>query len=251
MVAQGASWVASLLASVWAGGRAMISVVSLIVVTPVVAFYLLYDWDRMLARIDGLIPREHARYGAADSRATSTLAHRRVHPRAGRPLPDPRPVLRHRALVGRAEFRLSDRLGCRPRSASFRSSGPSSASCVAVGVALVQFWPNWIWIVVSGRNFWRRAVPGGQHPAAAAGRIEHRRAPRLAHVRAVRLRLAVRLRRRAAGRSGDGSDRRARPLRRRPLPAQPDLSGAKAAARRPGVCPAESHAGPLRSFPWR
>ena len=49
MVAQGASWIATVLASVWAGGQALISVVSLIVVTPVVAFYLLYDWDRMLA----------------------------------------------------------------------------------------------------------------------------------------------------------------------------------------------------------
>ena len=42
------SWIATVIASVWAGGQALISVVSLIVVTPVVAFYLLYDWDRML-----------------------------------------------------------------------------------------------------------------------------------------------------------------------------------------------------------
>jgi predicted PurR-regulated permease PerM len=41
VVAQGASWVATVLETVWAGGQALISVVSLIVVTPVVAFYLL------------------------------------------------------------------------------------------------------------------------------------------------------------------------------------------------------------------
>jgi len=29
-------------------------------VAPVVAIYLLYDWDRMVARIDDLLPREHA-----------------------------------------------------------------------------------------------------------------------------------------------------------------------------------------------
>lgn len=32
----------------------------LIVVAPVVAFYLLLDWDRMIATIDGWLPREHA-----------------------------------------------------------------------------------------------------------------------------------------------------------------------------------------------
>lgn len=32
----------------------------LFVIVPVVAFYLLVDWDRMVARIDDLLPREHA-----------------------------------------------------------------------------------------------------------------------------------------------------------------------------------------------
>ena len=32
----------------------------LFVIVPVVAFYLLMDWDRMVARIDALLPREHA-----------------------------------------------------------------------------------------------------------------------------------------------------------------------------------------------
>lgn len=38
----------------------MISVVALLVIVPVVAFYLLLDWDRMVAEIDRLLPREHA-----------------------------------------------------------------------------------------------------------------------------------------------------------------------------------------------
>ena len=32
----------------------------LIVLVPVVTFYLLLDWDRMVARIDDLLPRDHA-----------------------------------------------------------------------------------------------------------------------------------------------------------------------------------------------
>ncbi|MDD9726249.1 AI-2E family transporter [Roseovarius sp. SK2] len=38
----------------------LVNVVVLLVIVPVVAFYLLYDWDRMIAEIDRLLPREHA-----------------------------------------------------------------------------------------------------------------------------------------------------------------------------------------------
>lgn len=34
--------------------------IAIAVITPVVAFYLLLDWDRMIARIDDLLPRDHA-----------------------------------------------------------------------------------------------------------------------------------------------------------------------------------------------
>ena len=38
----------------------ILNVVLLLVISPVVAFYLLYDWDHMVARIDELLPRDHA-----------------------------------------------------------------------------------------------------------------------------------------------------------------------------------------------
>lgn len=38
----------------------LINIVVLFVVVPVVAFYLLYDWDRMVANIDDMLPRDHA-----------------------------------------------------------------------------------------------------------------------------------------------------------------------------------------------
>jgi predicted PurR-regulated permease PerM len=58
--AQAASWASSLLGSIWSGGLALFNVLSLLVITPVVAFYLLRDWDRMVARLDQLLPRDHA-----------------------------------------------------------------------------------------------------------------------------------------------------------------------------------------------
>lgn len=38
----------------------VINAVVFIVVVPVVSFYLLLDWDRMVARVDALLPRDHA-----------------------------------------------------------------------------------------------------------------------------------------------------------------------------------------------
>jgi predicted PurR-regulated permease PerM len=56
LVTQGAGWLTTFLKSLWSGGRALVSLFSLIVVTPVVAFYLLYDWHRMIRTVDGWIP---------------------------------------------------------------------------------------------------------------------------------------------------------------------------------------------------
>lgn len=54
-----ALWFAGFLSSVWSGGRALVNILSLVVITPIVAFYLLADWDHLVARIDGWLPRDH------------------------------------------------------------------------------------------------------------------------------------------------------------------------------------------------
>ena len=59
VLSEGAGFLAGLVASIWSGGRALVDVIGLFVVTPVVAFYLLLDWDRMVASVDGLAPRDH------------------------------------------------------------------------------------------------------------------------------------------------------------------------------------------------
>jgi predicted PurR-regulated permease PerM len=42
------------------GGFAIVNAIALLVVTPIVAFYLLRDWPRLVARIDALLPRRYA-----------------------------------------------------------------------------------------------------------------------------------------------------------------------------------------------
>jgi predicted PurR-regulated permease PerM len=56
LVTQGVGWLTSFLKSLWSGGRALVSLFSLVVVTPVVAFYLIYDWHRMIRTADGWVP---------------------------------------------------------------------------------------------------------------------------------------------------------------------------------------------------
>jgi predicted PurR-regulated permease PerM len=48
----------SLLSDVLSKGMALFEFLSVVVVTPVVAFYLLRDWDKIIADLDALIPRE-------------------------------------------------------------------------------------------------------------------------------------------------------------------------------------------------
>ncbi len=41
------------------GGVAVVNMMALFVITPVVAFYLLRDWDHIVERVDGWLPRNH------------------------------------------------------------------------------------------------------------------------------------------------------------------------------------------------
>ena len=50
------SFVASTVTGLITGGFALFNVLTLVVVTPVVAFYLLRDWPRMVAMVDGWLP---------------------------------------------------------------------------------------------------------------------------------------------------------------------------------------------------
>lgn len=52
-----ASWIAL---SLWDQSRTLVNFISLILVTPLVVFYMLLDWDPMLAKINGWLPRAHA-----------------------------------------------------------------------------------------------------------------------------------------------------------------------------------------------
>lgn len=55
-----AAWLTGLAGNILTGGLAVLSLLSLLFITPVVAFFLLRDWDAMVAKIDSWLPRQHA-----------------------------------------------------------------------------------------------------------------------------------------------------------------------------------------------
>jgi predicted PurR-regulated permease PerM len=53
------AWSGGLLNRLWVGGLAVVDFLAIAVITPVVAFYLLLDWDNMIAEINEWLPRQH------------------------------------------------------------------------------------------------------------------------------------------------------------------------------------------------
>jgi predicted PurR-regulated permease PerM len=59
LLTSGMGLVTTVFQSIWNSGVAIFSIAGLFIVTPVVAFYMLLDWDRMVATVDGWVPRDH------------------------------------------------------------------------------------------------------------------------------------------------------------------------------------------------
>lgn len=73
-----AGWLGQVAGGLWSGGLAVFNALSLVIIMPVVAFYLLRDWDRIVARIDALLPRDAAetireQVGEIDNRLSGFL----------------------------------------------------------------------------------------------------------------------------------------------------------------------------------
>ena len=53
-------WATELLAGLWSGGLAFVNLLSLVLITPIVSFYLLREWDEIVAWVDSYLPRDAA-----------------------------------------------------------------------------------------------------------------------------------------------------------------------------------------------
>ncbi|WP_246476249.1 AI-2E family transporter [Roseibium litorale] len=144
IIKQGASWIGELMQSVWSGGQALVSALSLLVVTPVVAFYLLLDWDNMVARIDSWLPRPHVNQIRELAREMDGAVAGFVRGQVSVCF-----LLGLFYAIGLALTGLNFGLliGIGAGLVSFIPFvGASLGFIVSMGVALVQFWPDWTMI---------------------------------------------------------------------------------------------------------
>ena len=145
LLAQGTGVVTALFEGIWNSGKALVDIAGLFVVTPVVAFYMLLDWDRMVETVDSWVPRDHVgtvrRIASDINRATAGF----VRGQGTLCL-----VLGIMYAIGLTAVGLNFGLliGLFAGLISFIPYVGSLVGLVlAVGVALVQFWPEWQWIV--------------------------------------------------------------------------------------------------------
>jgi len=144
---EAAKWLGGFAKSLITGGAALVGIVSLIVVTPVVAFYILVDWDEMIGSVRSLVPPRYL----ADVSEVATNVDRAL---AG--------FLRGQSLVclflglwyGLGLTLIGLNYGFLIGiSAGFLSFipyvGSLSALVVAAIVALVQGWPDWTMLALS------------------------------------------------------------------------------------------------------
>jgi predicted PurR-regulated permease PerM len=135
------SWFGTFLRSAWAGGRALMSVVSLGLVAPIVACYLLYDWNRMIAAIDNWVPPARRETVRALAREVDDTIGGFVRGQSALCL-----ILalyyaaslwliglNHGALIGTAAGLLS----------FIPYLGSLSGLAMSICVAVAQFWPHW------------------------------------------------------------------------------------------------------------
>jgi predicted PurR-regulated permease PerM len=114
--------------------------VSLVVVTPIVAFYLLEDWDHIIAKIDSWVPRDHVETVRSLGRDINTAMAGFIRGQGTVCL-----VLGtfYAVLLSFSGLKFGLAIGAIAGALTFIPyAGALIGGVLAIGVALVQFWPD-------------------------------------------------------------------------------------------------------------
>ncbi len=146
ILGQGAGFIGTLFQQIWSSGKALVDIAALFFITPVVAFYLLLDWDRMVEKVDSWIPRNNVddvrRIGHDMNQAISGFVRGQgsVCIILG---------LMYGVSLSLAGLNFGLLIGLVSGMISFIPYVGSMVGLVlSVGVALVQFWPEYTWVML-------------------------------------------------------------------------------------------------------
>ena len=158
-LSEGVGFLGTLVEQIWNSGKALLDIASLLVVTPVVAFYLLLDWDRMIEKVDGWVPRNQL--GTVRQLATeldNTIAGF-VRGQGSLCL-----ILGifYAIALSAAGLNFGLLIGFFTGMISFIPYvGSTVGLLLSLGVAIVQFWPDFIWVgVIAGIFFLGQFIEG-------------------------------------------------------------------------------------------
>ena len=159
LLTSGVGFFTTVFQSIWSSGVAIFSIAGLFVVTPVVAFYMLLDWDRMIAAIDNWVPRDHV--DTVRSLATQINAATAGFVRGQGTLCLLLGVMYAIGLTATG-LNFGILIGLFAGLISFIPYVGSMVGLVlSVGVAFVQFWPDWMMVVaVAGVFFIGQFIEG-------------------------------------------------------------------------------------------
>jgi predicted PurR-regulated permease PerM len=146
-MSQSVTWLTAVLASLWSGGKAVLALLALLLITPVVAFYLLYDWERLVAYIDDLLPRDQADEirGIAEQIGHTIAAFVR-----GQGLICLALALFYGVGLALADINFGFLIGFTAGILSFIPYlGTAIGLLGATGLALAEYWPEWIHAAVA------------------------------------------------------------------------------------------------------
>ena len=144
-----ADWILSVLKTLLSGGMALVNLVSLLVVTPIVTFYLLVDWDDMIATVDSWVPREHVETVRALGRDINTAMAGFIR---GQGTVCMLLGIFYAVALSLAGLKFGLAIGLLAGALTFIPyAGALIGGVLAIGVALVQFWPEfWSIALVAG-----------------------------------------------------------------------------------------------------
>lgn len=151
LLTQGSGFLATLFRSIWSSGLTLLNLVSLFVVTPVVAFYMLLDWDRMVDKVDSWVPRDHLETVRQIARDIDAAIAGFVRGQGTLCL-----ILGAFYAVGLTLLGLNFGLliGFFAGLISFIPFvGSFVGLALSLGVAFVQFWPEWYWVAAVAAVF--------------------------------------------------------------------------------------------------
>jgi predicted PurR-regulated permease PerM len=146
MVGKATSWVATFIQSIWSGGMALVNLLSLLIVTPIVAFYLLLDWDHLVAKVDSWLPRDHVEELRAIARDIDTALAGFIR---GQGTVCLLLGLFYAIGLSLAGLKFGLAIGMAAGLLSFVPYvGALIGGLSAIGVGLVQFWPDYSSILI-------------------------------------------------------------------------------------------------------